>query len=153
MEPLIVEFDVAKPVGHAFDTWVNRPSLWWPKSHTVNKDDDLAIVFEGRPGGRIYERTGEGIEADWGQVTVWEPPHRVAYSWHLFFDPAEATLVEVTFTENDGGTQVRIEHAGWERLGEPTGTERRTNTNRAWGAVTPLFIEVCRPPAGRTRIK
>ncbi len=143
MEPLIVEFTVAKPVEHAFDMWVNRPSLWWPKSHTVNKTDDLAVVFEAHSGGRIYERTGDGREADWGLVTTWEPPHRVAYSWHLFFDPAEATNVEVTFAKTDEGTRVRIEHAGWERLGEPTGTQRRTNTYRAWGAVTPFFIEAC----------
>ena len=149
MEPLIVEFTVAKPVDHAFDMWVNRPSMWWPKSHTVHKTEDLAIVFEGRPGGRIYERTGDGIESDWGEIRAWEPPYRVAYSWHLFFDPAEATLVDVTFTETDGRTKVCIEHAGWERLGEPTGSERRTNTNRAWGAVTPFFIEACRSDKAR----
>jgi len=143
VEPLIVEFTVAKSVAHAFDTWVNRPSLWWPKSHTVNRAEDLAIIFEGRPGGRIYERTRDGIECDWGEVRAWEPPHRVAYSWHLFFDPVEATQVEVTFVETDEGTRVRIEHAGWERLGEPTGTERRANTHRAWGAVTPFFIAAC----------
>ena len=143
MEPLVVEFTVAKPVAHAFDMWVNRPSLWWPKSHTVNKTDNLAVVFEGRPGGRIFERTGEGVEADWGSIIAWEPPHRLTYSWHLFFDPSEATQVDVTFAESDEGTRVRIEHAGWERLGEPTGTERRTNTSRAWGAVTPSFIAAC----------
>lgn len=146
MDPLIVEFEVAKPVDHAFDMWVNRPALWWPRSHTVNKTEDLAIIFEGRPGGRIYERTGDGTEADWGEVTVWEPPNRVAYTWHLFFDPAEATLVDVTFAEMHDGTRVRIEHAGWERLGEQTGTERRTNTDRAWGAVTPFYIAACNTP-------
>lgn len=148
MEPLVVEFTVAKPVGHAFDMWVNRPAMWWPKSHTVNKTDDLAIIFEGRPGGRIYERTGDGIETDWGEIEVWEPPRRVVYNWHLFFAPSEATRVEVTFAETLEGTLVRIEHTGWERLGERTGTERRTNTNRAWGAVTPLFIEACRADTG-----
>jgi uncharacterized protein YndB with AHSA1/START domain len=144
VEPLVVEFTVEKPVERAFDIWVNRPSLWWPKSHTVNKGDDLAIVFESHPGGRIYERTREGVESDWGKVESWEPPNRVVYSWHLFFDPAEATTVAVTFTETDSGTLVRIEHGGWERLGEATGTQRRTNTNRAWVAVTPFYIDACR---------
>lgn len=143
MEPLVVEFSVDKPVGHAFDMWVNRPSLWWPRTHTVNKDDDLAIIFEGYRGGRIYERTSDGVESTWGEIRAWQPPNRVAYSWHLFFDPAEATLVDITFTATDAGTLVRIEHGGWDRLGEPTGTERRTNTNRAWAAITPSYIEAC----------
>lgn len=30
---------------------------------------DLEIVMQGRVGGRIYERTAEGVEHDWGEVT------------------------------------------------------------------------------------
>lgn len=142
MTPLVVEFNVAASCEHAFDMWSNRASLWWPRSHTVTRADDLEIVFETHPGGRIYERAADGTEHDWGEVTVWEPPHRVAYVWHLFFDPAEATEVDVTFHTVDGGTEVRIEQRGFERLGE-AGVLRRSNTDRAWNTITALFIEAC----------
>lgn len=145
MGPIVVEFTVEKTAKHAFEVWAGRPSLWWPKSHTVNKQEDLAVVFEPHPGGRIFERTRDGAENDWGEVTIWEPPRRLAFTWHLFFDPVEATNVEITFSEIGAtSTRIRIEHSGWEQLGEPTATERRTNTRRAWGAVVPHFVEVCR---------
>ena len=106
MTPLIVEFTVDAPCAHAFDVWANRPSLWWPKAHTVAGTDDVEIVFEGQPGGRIFERTGDGAEHDWGEV-------------------------------------VRIEQRGWERLGA-AGPQRRTNTQGAWLAITPFYVEACR---------
>jgi len=143
MTPLVMEFTVAASCEHAFDLWSNRPSLWWPRSHTISRADDLEIIFERHPGGRIYERTGDGTEHDWGEVTAWEPPNRVTYRWHLFFDPADATSVEVTFASGKEGTAVRIEHRGWERLGAK-GPDRRTNTGRAWGAIIPVYAEACR---------
>ena len=128
---------------HAFEVWANRPSLWWPRSHTVTGGDALSIIFEGRPGGRIYERAADGTEHEWGQVTAWEPPDRIAYSWHLFFDPAEATDVEVTFAAGPDQTIVRIEQRGWERLGE-AGQVRRANTEMAWAAIVPRYVAACR---------
>ena len=44
------------------------------------------MTFECRPGGRIFERTPDGVEHDWGEVLAWEPPHRLAYLWHLGSD-------------------------------------------------------------------
>ena len=35
MEPIIVEFEVEASPEHAFDVWTSKPSLWWPRSHTV----------------------------------------------------------------------------------------------------------------------
>jgi hypothetical protein len=48
-------------------------------------------------GGRIYERTRDGTEIDWGEITVWEPPTRLAYRWHIRRDRADATDVEIPF--------------------------------------------------------
>ncbi len=40
-------------------------------------------MLETALGGRIYERTPTGVEHEWGEVTVWEPPTRLGYRWHL----------------------------------------------------------------------
>ena len=75
-------------------------------------------MLEGRPGGRIFERTPAGDEHEWGEVTVWEPPTRLGYLWHLRRDRADATDVEIRFVDRgDGSTRVEIVHRGWERLG------------------------------------
>ena len=97
MEPLRIDLTVECPVEDAFRTWAVDTSVWWPPGHSVSAEPGLTVTFEPRAGGRIFERTPGGIEHDWGEVEVWDPPHRIAYSWHLRFDRADATHVEVTF--------------------------------------------------------
>ena len=80
MTPLELSFDVACPPEHAFAVWTERISTWWPGDHSVAGG---AVVLEPHVGGRIYERTEDGTEIAWGEVTVWEPPRRLAYLWHL----------------------------------------------------------------------
>ena len=134
MDPLELKFSVECPPEGAFELWAERTSLWWPKGHSVSADPDLTVIFEPRAGGRIYERTGEGVEHDWGEVLDWEPPHRLRYLWHLRFDRSDATEVEVTFTAAGACTEVAIVHSGWERLGAAA-EERRERNRRGWSAV------------------
>lgn len=70
MEPIVVEFEVSCTPAHAFRVWTHDGPSWWPPSHSVSTDPDLAVVFEPRPGGRIFERTPDGTEHDWGEVVT-----------------------------------------------------------------------------------
>ena len=70
IEPIRIAFDVAAPPAHAFEVWAARISQWWPADHTVSAAPGLTVVLEGRAGGRIFERTLEGVEHEWGEVTV-----------------------------------------------------------------------------------
>ena len=148
-EPLIVEFDVDTPAGHAFDLWTRRCAAWWPPRHTVS-GDPASITFEPRPGGRIVERASNGDEHERGEVLEWEPPVRLRYLWHLFFDRTEATEVEVTFTQVDERTTVRLEQRGWERLGA-AGVQRRDRTHTAWAAITDSYARAIADVAGPSR--
>jgi uncharacterized protein YndB with AHSA1/START domain len=138
-EPLVVEFEVGVPPAQAFDTWTERCATWWPKSHTIS-GDPAAITFEARAGGRILERAPGGAEHAWGEVLDWDPPARLRYLWHLFFDRSEATEVEVTFRPRGDGTAVRLEQRGFERLGD-AGPPRRARTEHAWSSITALYAE------------
>jgi uncharacterized protein YndB with AHSA1/START domain len=145
-DPLVVAFDLRAPVAHAFEVWTSRCALWWPSSHTLS-GDPAAIVFEPSVGGRIFERAGDGTEHAWGEVTAWEPPARIVYRWHLFFDPAEATEVEVTFEARGDVTTVRLEQRGWQRLGA-AGPPRRAKTLGVWGTITAAFADTAQQPEG-----
>lgn len=136
-EPLVIEFEVGVPPSQAFDAWTRRCATWWPPSHTVTKAP-AAITFEPCSGGRIFEHADDGVEHEWGKVLDWDPPSRLRFLWHLFFDPAEATEVELTFAAVGGGTAVRLEQRGWERLGE-AGPGRRDRTQQAWSTITAGF--------------
>ena len=142
--PLLVEFAVAAPVEHAFDVWTRRTRLWWPPAHTVSGDPDR-IVFEPRAGGRIVEVAPSGEEHQWGELLDWEPPNRLRLRWHLFFDPSEATEVEITFRAGGGGTVVRLEQRGWDRLGE-AGRPRRERTGQVWAMLAERYTAACGPP-------
>jgi len=137
-DALVLEFEVDSPPEHAFDVWTTRCATWWPPSHTVS-GDPAAITFEPHEGGRIVERAPGGDEHDWGRVLDWDPPGRLRYSWHLFFDPSEATEVEVTFNAIEGGTAVRLEQRGWDELGAE-GAGRRERTHAAWNKITGAYI-------------
>jgi uncharacterized protein YndB with AHSA1/START domain len=143
MEPLELEFTVGCPPERAFEVWAERTSMWWPHGHSFSGEPGLTVTFEPRVGGRIYERTPDGDEHDWGEVLVWEPPHRLAYMWHLRFDRADATEVEVSFAAQGSGTAVSIVHRGWERLGAK-GPERRERNRKGWAGVIEPFRVACR---------
>ncbi|MDQ5834187.1 MAG: SRPBCC domain-containing protein [Actinomycetota bacterium] len=112
MKPLELGFKVDCTPERAFETWAQRTSLWWPHGHSVSAEAGLAVVFEPRAGGRIYERTPGGEEHDWGEVLAWDPPRRLIYLWHLRFDRADATEVEIRFTAAGEQTQVTIVNQG-----------------------------------------
>jgi Activator of Hsp90 ATPase homolog 1-like protein len=122
----------------AFRLWTEEIGRWWPADHTVTGDPAM-VAFEGRVGGRIYERGRDGTEHDWGEVTVWDPPSRLGYTWHLGGRTEAATDVEIGFVAGDGdATIVEIEHRGWERLGDQAGAWR--DRNRAgWESLLPYL--------------
>jgi uncharacterized protein YndB with AHSA1/START domain len=139
IEPLRLSFDVEAPQDHAFDTWTNGIGRWWPADHTHTGRPDLQIVLEGRVGGRIFERTPDGQEHDWGEVTAWEPPTRLVYLWHLRRDPSEATEVEIRFQSlAPEATRIDIEHRGWERLGA-AGQDQRDRNAGGWATLLPHY--------------
>ena len=151
IEPIRVEIEVACGSEHAFRTWTDRASAWWPAAHTASHERGAQIVFEPRVGGRIFERTAAGEEIEWGQVTEWDPPRRLRYQWHIATDPADATEVEIFFRELDPAlTRVEIEHRGWERLGDEKGRAWRTVNNGGWTGVLPAYIAACAEQAAET---
>ena len=140
----MLAFEVACDAEHAFRMWTEHASTWWPAAHTVSHERGVDIVFEPRVGGRIFERTTANLEYEWGSVTAWEPPHRLAYRWHIASDPSNATDVEVRFAPVDASaTRVTVRHAGWERLGPEQGRQWRNINQGGWDGVVPEYVAAC----------
>ena len=127
---------VEAPPERAFEVFTAEIATWWPlETYAVGEQAETA-VFEPRVGGRVFERSAAGEESEWGEVRVWEPPHRVAFSW-VVTGPTE---VEVRFTPEDGGTRVELEHRGWEVLGGRA-EEERARFAGGWEAVLARYAE------------
>jgi hypothetical protein len=137
--PLKISFEVDCSAEHAFNVWTSGIDTWWPSDHTVSGGPEL-VVLQAGVGGRIFERTADGLEHDWGEVTRWDPPLQLAYLWHLGADRTAATEVEVRFVAQGAATtRIEIEHRGWERLGEAADQWR--DRNRAgWDTLLPHFL-------------
>jgi hypothetical protein len=137
--PLRFSFDVDCSAEHAFSVWTSRIDTWWPSDHTVSGEAELVVLQSG-VGGRIFERTSDGVEHDWGEVTLWNPPTQLAYLWHLGADRTAATEVEVRFVARGAGTtRIEVEHRGWEQLGE-TADRWRDRNRIGWDTLLPHFL-------------
>jgi uncharacterized protein YndB with AHSA1/START domain len=138
---------VAAPPERAFEVFTAGFSSWWPiESHHIGEAMAVEVVIEPFAGGRWFERDAAGGECDWGFVTAWEPPHRLLLAWHLTPeyafdpDPANATEVEIRFTQHDQGTLVELEHRGFERRGAPgTVMREKVAAEGGWGDLLDLF--------------
>ena len=110
---------VKASVEAAFRLFTAGINGWWPlATHSVCEEEDASCAVEGRVGGRFFERARDGKEHVWGTVTAWEPPVRVAFTWHPGRAAAGAQSVEVRFSDAGSGvTLVELTHTGWEKLG------------------------------------
>lgn len=117
---------IALPTAEAFDLFTRRIGEWWPvASHSISGDDVAALRFEPRVGGRVVEIAKDGAEWSWGDVLAWNPPNRFVISWHPTREPQAASTLEVRFSATaDGGTELHLEHRGWEEFGEEAETLR-----------------------------
>jgi len=131
----MIQLSVTVPLAprDAFQLFTARIAEWWPlKGHSISDDRAEACFIEPFAGGRVYERSFDGDEHVWGEVLAYEPPHRVALTWHPGGGPA--TEVEVRFTAADDGTFVELEHRGWEVFGEQAAEQELRYAN-GWPVV------------------
>ena len=139
IEPVRKQIAVASDVETAFRTFTEDIAAWWPVAGHSKTGEGSVPVFEGRAGGRMYERARDGQEHDWATILVYEPPHRVVLEWTVN-SAAPPTEVEVRFTPDGDGTRVELEHRGWERY-ESGGAKERGSYDSGWSKVLDRFGE------------
>ena len=125
--------ELRAPLGRAFEVWTGHVGRWWPLAqHSVSKADATGCFIEPCVGGRLYETSRTGEEHLWGTVAVWEPPRRLAHSWHPLIDLSERTMVLVMFTPlAPVRTRLSLTHSGW----QPGQEERRTRYHAGWDGL------------------
>jgi uncharacterized protein YndB with AHSA1/START domain len=141
IEPVRKTVTVPATPQRAFELFTAHMQEWWPlRTHSVGTGDAAGVVFGEGTGAAIIETLADGTTSVWGTVTQWEPPHRVAFTWHPGHPEAEATRVEVTFTQDGpGSTVVRMVQSGWER--RPDGASAREGYDSGWEPVITCFAE------------
>jgi uncharacterized protein YndB with AHSA1/START domain len=129
---------VEAPAEKAFSVFTERLGDFKPPEHNLLAAPIAETVFEPWVGGHIYDRATDGTECRWARVLVYEPPHRVVFSWdigptwRLETDPENASEVEVRFIEETPErTRVELEHRnidrhgpGWEAVADGVGHDQ-----------------------------
>jgi uncharacterized protein YndB with AHSA1/START domain len=122
--PVVKTVTVDCSPENAFLYFTRDFGKWWPgASHSVvafaseHKESPAFCGLHPRLHGKIFERESGGKEHHWGTIILWEPPARVAFTWHPGRPEDAAQTVEVTFSAVSAGTLVTLTHTGWEKLG------------------------------------
>lgn len=121
--PIEGKVTVNVPIEQAFAVFTESFDAWWPHQYHIGSAEVAEVILEPGEGGRWYERGIDGSECDWGRVLVWDPPHRLVFTWQISGawqfdpDPNHASEIEVRFrADGPGQTTVEVEHRHFERL-------------------------------------
>jgi uncharacterized protein YndB with AHSA1/START domain len=111
-------------IDEAFRVFTERFGDFKPPEHNLLSAAVAETVFEPRVGGHLYDRGVDGSECRWARVLVYEPPHRVVFSWDINLrwqvetDPELTSEVDVRFVaETPERTRVELEHRNLDRHG------------------------------------
>ena len=140
LDPVRKSVTVRLGRDQAFALFTARIHEWWPMTtHSIGRDKTTMVVFEQREGGRVYERTADGDEHDWGVVLTWAPPERFVMTWHPGQPTDKAQRVEVRFVTEGQGTRVDLTHDGWEAQGGQ-GADYRSAYEGGWIGVLERLV-------------
>jgi uncharacterized protein YndB with AHSA1/START domain len=129
--------EVAVTPERAFDVFTGGLSRWWPlREYSFGGTRAAELLMEPRVSGRFFERFIDGDEFTVGEVTSWDPPSAVAFTWKQPDWPAP-TAVSVTFRGSETGTVVELEHTGWEAVGYVPGD--RISYDSGWDEVLAAY--------------
>jgi uncharacterized protein YndB with AHSA1/START domain len=102
---------------------------WWPD----------AAELEPRIGGRVVLNFGPGNVS--GEITTWEPPSALAFTWVGSDRPAVELHVAFTVDDlGDGRSRVSVVHSGF----ETAPAEAREAVVDGWAHFLPRLAEVAR---------
>ena len=138
IEPIKKAVTVRQNMEDAFRIFTEQMGSWWPlQGHSLSGEEAVSCGFDDSVGGHVFEVLADGTHLSWGEILVWEPPHRLVFTWQLNRKPEQAQNIEVTFSATETGTLVELTHSGWERLGAEA-MEVRNGYDSGWDLV---FVE------------
>ena len=112
---LRIERTFEAPAERVFEAWTSEEVLrrWL---HGMRGWETPTAEVDLRVGGRIriVMRNPTGVDegAATGEYSVVEPPHRLVFTWVWDDDPGNPQLIELEFSEHEGGTLVRMTNSG-----------------------------------------
>jgi uncharacterized protein YndB with AHSA1/START domain len=108
--------------ARAFRVFTEEVGDWWVESplFRFTPRGPGRVAFEppaDGASGRFVEMLPTGKIFVIGEVTVWEPGHRLVFGWRqATFAPGQQTEVAVSFEPAGDETRVTVQHFGWDSV-------------------------------------
>ena len=116
--------EIAKPHRAVWKAFTGDVHLWWPKDFYAT-ESPKRIVFEVKPGGRLYEDAGDGNGLVWYHVIALDAPHSISLAGFVappFGGPA-ASLLRVEFSpRGKSATVMEVTDSTFGCLGDTVAT-------------------------------
>jgi uncharacterized protein YndB with AHSA1/START domain len=122
--PIVRSVEIRSTPERVFALFADAGELvkWWPD----------AATFEPRLGGRV-ELAFEGRGEVSGEVTRYDPPHALGFTWVRGVAPDVTTRVDVSFTDlGEGRCRVELVHSGFEAVPEEQRSEWMAMHEAGW---------------------
>jgi uncharacterized protein YndB with AHSA1/START domain len=123
VSPVVQTMEIEATPERVFSLWTEPEELvrWWPE----------AAVFEPRVGGAVRLEFKQGNVT--GEVTRFEPPIALAFTWVRNDFPEYPTQVDVSITDlGEGRSRVELVHSGWDTLPGDFVAEWKAIHNAGW---------------------
>lgn len=123
VQEVVQTIEVQATPERVFALWTEPDQLvsWWPE----------AATFEPRVGGEIRLEFPQGNVT--GEVTRFDPPRGLGFTWIRSDFPDYPTTVEVSIVDLGGGrSRVELVHSGWDALPEEYSAEWMPIHDQGW---------------------
>jgi uncharacterized protein YndB with AHSA1/START domain len=120
-----LSLEIAKPQAAVWKAFTGEIHSWWPKDFYATESPQR-IVFEVKPGGRLYEDSGKGNGLVWYHVIALDAPNSITMSGFIappFGGPA-TSLLNVSFSaRGKSTTAMEVTDSSFGCLGDTAATK------------------------------
>jgi uncharacterized protein YndB with AHSA1/START domain len=117
--------EIARPQAAVWKAFTRDVHLWWPKDFYATKSPKR-MIFDVKPGGRLYEDSGNGNGLVWYQVLALDAPNAITMSGFIappFGGPA-TSLLRIEFSaQGKSATVMEVTDSTFGCLGDSSTTE------------------------------
>lgn len=137
-----LEFPIAAPRERVWQALVAETGQWWRQDFYMGSPVQ-PMVFEARPGGRLYEDWGQGGGLLWYTVLALEPPAALDMVGHLtpaFGGPA-SSMLRLCLKDTGAMTLLQLSDSVFGRVSEDSAARLREGWQLLFGEGFKPYVE------------
>ena len=117
--------EITKPHAAVWKAFTGDIDSWWPRDFCATESPQR-MVFEVKPGGRLFEDAGGGNGLVWYHVIALDTPNSISLSGFIappFGGPATSLLRVAFSAQGKSATVMEVTDSTFGCVGDPSTTE------------------------------